>query len=194
MTLEYKSTENIAVAERYAGITTGLACVSCAAEKSDKLYEQALDLTRKTKYDEACRAFEQLLNSYPGHAKGWISYGQMQKKRLIQSCGKQGQPLTSDDLVTTSSAGGPVDPKVYQGMKSVLERGIAAVEAADSGQAAASVIQALGLLELQYNHPVAALSHLEKAVSLDSKLKPVLSWRAVREARSQQAADHESRK
>jgi hypothetical protein len=96
----------------------------CAADESAgapdaRLYESALELTRRAEYGEAGTAYEQLLCSYPGHAKGWISYGQMQKKRL----------------------GGLANGAGYSGARAVLERGVVAVEAADSRGATASVVQ-----------------------------------------------------
>jgi hypothetical protein len=37
-------------------------------------------------------------------------------------------------------------------------------------------------LELQYGHARQALPLLERAVEMDEKLRPVLSWKAVKEA------------
>ncbi len=147
-----------------------------------QLYEDALKLTREQKYDEAALSYEKLLCSFPGFAKGWISFGQMQKKRF----------------------GGRGNREAYDSAKLVLERGSEAVEAADSRAAAAEVVQvggtpviwatsihilitlsrqALGLLHLQYGRQDQAITLLERAVEMDERLKPVLNWKSVREAR-----------
>jgi hypothetical protein len=74
----------------------------------------------------------------------------MQKKWLIGQSGdvpKQAPELDDSDETLTSktdlgsSRCGRQDLRMYQGVKAVLERGIVAVEAANSGHAAASVIQ-----------------------------------------------------
>ncbi|KAL6748628.1 hypothetical protein V8C86DRAFT_2873193 [Haematococcus lacustris] len=122
-------------------------------------YQRALEATRAQDYETATSAFESFLSREPQHAKAWVSFAQMQRKRL----GCLG-PSAADDAC-----------------RSVLQRAMAS--APDSGQ----VVQALGLLELRSGRPDLALPLLQAAVQKEPRLAPVLQWQAVREAAAGQA-------
>ena len=141
-------------------------------------------------FDAAESAFESHLEAHPLDVTTWIAYAQMQKK-VRAGAGERPTArlhpgLQSDSDVRVSKA------SVFRARR-VLYRAIDACagEPTDARDACAtrlasraSLLQALGLLELTHGYEMYGSTLLEMAVKSQPKLTPVLRWRRVRCARA----------
>ena len=141
-------------------------------------------------FDAAESAFESHLEAHPLDATMWIAYAQMQKKVRVgageRPTSRLHPGLQSDSDVRVSKA------SVFRARR-VLYRAIDACagEPTDARDACAtrlasraSLLQALGLLELTHGYEMYGSTLLEMAVKSQPKLTPVLRWRRVRCARA----------
>lgn len=130
-------------------------------------------------FDAAESVFESHLDSNPRDAKAWISYAQMQKKVRLSAgelpTARLHPGLQSDSDVRVSKA------SVFRA-RGVLYRAIDACSG--EPEARASLLQALGLLELTHGYEMYGSTLLEMAVKSQPNLTPVLRWRRVRCARA----------
>ena len=141
-------------------------------------------------FDAAESAFESHLEAHPLDATTWIAYAQMQKKVRVgageRPTSRLHPGLQSDSDVRVSKA------SVFRARR-VLYRAIDACagEPTDARDACAtrlasraSLLQALGLLELTHGYEMYGSTLLEMAVKSQPKLTPVLRWHRVRRARA----------
>jgi hypothetical protein len=135
-------------------------------------------------FDAAESVFESHLEAHPRDAKAWISYAQMQKKVRLSAgelpTARLHPGLQSDSDVRVSKE------SVFRA-RGVLYRAIDACSGErerDAESSLASLLQALGLLELTHGYEMYGSTLLEMAVKSQPKLTPVLRWHRVRCARA----------
>ena len=138
-------------------------------------------------FDAAESVFESHLEAHPRDATAWISYAQMQKKVRVDAgerpTARLHPGLQSDSDVRVSRE------SVFRA-REVLYRAIDACDGEPARRDAcaitsrASLLQALGLLELTHGYEMYGSTLLEMAVNFQPKLTPVLRWRRVRCARA----------
>lgn len=149
---------------------------------------KALDFWKKGQFEEAECIFEKHLEENTGDVKGWNMYAQLQKKPRLQGNEglirrlRPGMVASSDILVSHES--------VYRS-RTVLHRGLE-YNNGMSPSSRAPLIQALGLLEFTHGYEMFGSSLIEVAVSECKSLRPVLSWRRVREVRRKHVAANPS--
>lgn len=117
--------------------------------KANTLYQHALQLARTEDFDSARNAFEQTVASCPEWSKPWVSYAQMEK-RSAGRCEER-----------------------FRRCRDVLQRALVL------NPNSPLLLQAWGLLELQNGNFIAAVLLLERSVSFDPFLQPVLKWKPV---------------
>ena len=132
-------------------------------------------------FDAAESVFESHLEAHPRDAKAWISYAQMQKKVRFSAgelpTARLHPGLQSDSDVRVSKE------SVFRA-RGVLYRAIDACSSERDAGSRASLLQALGLLELTHGYEMYGSTLLEMAVKSQPKLTPVLRWHRVRCARA----------
>uniref|UniRef100_A0A7S0WIG4 Tetratricopeptide repeat protein n=1 Tax=Chlamydomonas leiostraca TaxID=1034604 RepID=A0A7S0WIG4_9CHLO len=124
-------------------------------ENNQRLYDSALEYARRNRFKTARSVFNKLLLEEDPHmCCAWVSWAQMEKR---------------------ANTG----PERWDRCREVLQRGLTI------NPKSACLIQAFGLMCLQRGpgHWLAAVMLLERCVSIDPRLEPVLNWAQVSEAR-----------
>lgn len=143
----------------------------------------ALVLWHAGEFTAAEAVLEGYLEQYPHDTKTWISYAQMQKKVRV------GEVVTNRLHPGLQSASDvPVSRESVWRSRTVLYRAIR-LSGVDENEttvlpARASLLQALGLLELTHGYEMYGSTLLELAVRSCPTLTPVLRWQRIRRARA----------
>ena len=180
-----------AIPSRLAARLRAPTCASPAssASSASSASRVAIAFWNSGAFDAAESVFESHLEAHPRDATAWISYAQMQK-RVRAGAGERPTARLHPGLQSDSDV--RVSRESVFRAREVLYRAIDACDGEPAGRGAcaitsrASLLQALGLLELTHGYEMYGSTLLEMAVKSQPNLTPVLRWRRVRCARAAQ--------